>query len=190
MLKVKNVKLRTLAIAAILSPLSFALPLEASEVLHPSAHWPLVVAQSDWPTYTRTGQFRVQMPGEPEEERNSENFGTETLISEEIKFEDEEGLYGVFFMDLPREYIQESNSTEILNEMRDSFLEGMGLPQLKNQEQLIDLNSYPGREYRVIETEGMLVLRLYLVEQKIYFLVGASPVADRVDRFMNSFELL
>ncbi|MDB9516273.1 hypothetical protein PN466_04775 [Roseofilum reptotaenium CS-1145] len=192
MLTITNVKLRILAIAVMLTPLGFALPIEASQVLPSNTHSPLVLSQSDWQTYTRTGHFRVEMPGQPEEERSSEDFGGETLTIEEIQFEDEEGIYGVFYMELPTEYLQQASDKQILDEMSDSFLEGMEMPDLKSQEQLIDLNGYPGREYRVteIEGEGLLVLRLYLAENKIYFLVSASSVADLVERFMNSFELL
>ena len=91
MLKVKNLKLRILAIAAVLAPLGFALPIGASQALDSRSLLPLL-SQSNWQTHTSsTGKFRVQIPGTPEEERNSQNVGEETLSVEEIKFEDENG---------------------------------------------------------------------------------------------------
>ena len=93
-------------------------------------------------------------------------------------------------MELPSAYIQEANSTQILDEMSDMFLAGMQLPQLKNIEQTINLDGYPGREYSLSEEEGSLTLRLFLVEQKMYFLFAASPTAASVNQFIDSFELL
>lgn len=191
MLKVKNVKLKILAIAAMLAPLGFALPMGTSKALDSNNSSSLLhLSQSNWQPHTSsTGQFRVQMPGQPEEERNSQDVGEETLAVEEIKFEDENGAYGVVYMELPSAYIQETDSTNILDEMSDMFLAGMQLPELKNIEQTINLDGYPGREYRLSESEGSLVLRLYLVEKKMYFLFAASPTAASVNQFIDSFEL-
>lgn len=190
----KNLKLRILAIAALLAPLGLgvALPIAPSQAVSKDTSSSLLqLSQSNWQGYTSSrGQFKVQMPGEPQEEKNSQNFGEETLSVEEITFEDDNGAYGVVYMELPNEYIKETDSNGILDEMSQMFLGGMQLPQLKNLEETIEIGGYPGREYRLSETEGSLVVRLYLVEKNFYFLFGASPTETTVNRFIDSFELL
>lgn len=190
----KNLKLRILAIAALLTSLGLglSLPIAPSQAVSKDTSSSLLqLSQSNWQGYTSNrGQFKVQMPGQPQEEKNSQNFGSETLSVEEITFEDDNGAYGVVYMELPNEYINETDSNGILDEMSDMFLGGMQLPQLKNLEETIDIGGYPGREYRLSETEGSLVVRLYLVEKNFYFLFGASPTETTVNRFIDSFELL
>ncbi|NER38438.1 MAG: hypothetical protein F6J93_31550 [Oscillatoria sp. SIO1A7] len=187
-------KLRILAIAALLASLGLglSLPMAPSQAVSKDTNSSFIqLSESNWQGYTSSkGQYQVQIPGQPEQERNSQNVGEETLSVEEIKFEDEDGAYGVVYMELPTAYIRDSNSTDILDEMSDMFLAGMQLQQLKDIEETINLDGYPGREYRLSEEEGSLVLRLYLVEKKMYFLFAASPTAASVNKFIDSFELL
>lgn len=146
-------------------------------------------AQTSWREYG-SERFTIRMPGQPVTNRNSEEVADGlTLTFNEITFEDDRGAFGVIYTDLPRSYLQGTNAAEVLNDMSTLFLISTQLQGLKQLEQRINLKGHPGLEYRVIERDAALVLRLYLVQERVYFLFGVSEQPNQVNQFVNSFNL-
>lgn len=183
-------KLKILAILAFLSPLGFTLPVAAIETLNsPGNREVMLMAQRNWQDYTSEG-FTIQMPGQPETSRNSEEIAEGfTLTFNEITFEDDNGAYGVIHTDLPDDYVQETDSQEVLDDMSALFLIATQLEGLKELEESINFKGNPGREYRINEDDVALVLRLYLVQKRVYFLFAVSEQPNQVGRFVESFNL-
>lgn len=146
-------------------------------------------AQPGWREYG-SERFTIRMPGQPVATRNSEQIADGiTLTFNEITFEDDRGAFGVIYTDLPRSYLQGANAAEVLNDMSALFLISTQLQGLKQLEQRINLKGHPGLEYRVIEPDAALILRLYLVRERVYFLFGVSEQPNQVNQFVNSFNL-
>ncbi len=184
-------KLKILTIFALLTCLGSTLPVAASETVHPQGNAEVILlSQGGWREYG-SERFTIKMPGEPISSRNSEEIDEGlTLTFSEMIFEDDQGAYGVIYTDLPSNYVQGTNAQEVLNDMSTLFLISTQLEGLKALEKPINLKGHPGLEYRVSEPEAALVLRLYLVQQRVYFLFGVSELESQVNQFVNSFNLL
>jgi hypothetical protein len=186
-------KLKILAILFLLSPLGFTLPVEAIETFASPEHpevMPLTQNNSqNWHEHT-ADKFTIQMPAEPITNKTSEEIAEGfTLTFNEITVETGNGAYALIHTELPDDYIQETNSEEVLDDMSYLFLIGTPLEGLKALEQSIDFRGNPGREYRISEPDVALVLRLYLVEKRMYFLFAVSEQQNQVNQFVNSFNL-
>lgn len=183
-------KLRILTIFALLTSLGSTLPVAAIETVNPQANAEVILlSQGGWREYG-SERFTIRMPGEPVSSRNSEEITEElTLTFDEMTFEDNSGAYGVIYTDLPSNYMQGTNAQEVLNDMSALFLISTQLEGLKEVEKPINLKGHPGLEYRISEQEAALVLRLYLVQQRVYFLFGVSERENQVNQFVNSFNL-
>ncbi len=183
-------KLKILTICALLTSWGCTLPVAAIETVNPQANAEvMLLSQGGWREYG-SERFTIRMPGEPVSTRNSEEI-TEgfTLTFNEMTFEDNSGAYGVIYIDLPSNYMQDTNAQEVLNDMSALFLISTQLEGLKELEKSINLKGHPGLEYRISEPEAALVLRLYLVQQRVYFLFGVSEQENQVNQFVNSFNL-
>ncbi|KOR38594.1 MULTISPECIES: hypothetical protein [Planktothricoides] len=174
----------------LLTAFGAALPVVASETAAPQTNAEVMqLAQTGWREYG-SERFTIRMPGEPVSSRNAEEVGEGlTLTFNEMTFEDDGGAYGVIYTDLPRNYLQGTNSAAVLDYMSALFLISTQLEGLKEVEQSINLKGHPGLEYRINEAEAALVLRLYLVQERVYFLFGVSEQPNQVNQFVNSFNL-
>lgn len=183
-------KLKILAIFALLTSLGSTLPVAAIETANPQANAEvMLLSQGGWREYG-SERFTIRMPGEPVSSRNSEEIAEGfTLTFNEMTFEDNNGAYGLIYTDLPSNYMQDTNAQEVLNDMSALFLISTQLEGLKELEKSINLKGHPGLEYRISEPEAALVLRLYLVQQRVYFLFGVSERENQVNQFVNSFNL-
>lgn len=184
-------KLKIIALLALLSPLGFTLPAAAIETFNSSENPAvMLLAQEDWHQHI-SEKFTIQMPNQPESSQNSEEIDEElNLTFNEITSEDDKGAYGLIHTDLPDNYLQKNDSQAVLDYMSDLFLMAMQLEGLKELEQSIDREGNPGREYRVVEPTGALIMQLYLVEKRVYFLFAVSSEENQVNQFVNSFDLL
>jgi hypothetical protein len=107
-------------------------------------------------------------------------------------------VYMVAYADYPAAPTQPADSDQLLNDTRD-WLATMGTKPFEiTDEQSITLNSYVGREisYEVPNTPARGVwgkARLYLVEQRLYIVLGNSKAEaftkKDVDKFLDSFSL-
>lgn len=184
-------KLKILAILALLSPFGFTLPVAAIEnVNYPVNSEIMLLAQRDWEAYT-SEKFTIKLPGQPFTSTNSEEIAEGlTLTFDEVTFENDNGAYGVIYTDLPDDYLQETDSQTVLDDMSALFLIATQLEGLKELEKSIKFRGNPGLEYRINEQEVALVLQLYLVQERVYFLFAVSEQPNQVNQFLNSFKLL
>ncbi len=74
--------------------------------------------------------------------------------------------------------------------VRDALLEDLDLEDLTELEADVQLNGHPGRRYRYSDGDGTLDLRLYLVDERMYWLIASDTDETSVNRFVSSFELL
>lgn len=183
-------KLKNLAILFLLSPLSLSIPVEAIETFNsPENPEVMLLSQRNWHEHN-ADKFTIQMPGEPVTSQNSEEIAEGfTLTFNEITFENDNGAYGLIHAELPDNYIQEATSEEVLDDMSALFLISTQLEGLKELEEPINFRGNPGREYRINEPDAALVLRLFLVQKRVYFLFAVSEQPNQVNQFVNSFNL-
>ena len=83
-----------------------------------------------------------------------------------------------------------TDSQTVLDDMSALFLIATQLESLKELEKFINFRGHPGREYRINEEDVALVLKLYLVQERVYFLFAVSEQPNQVNQFVNSFNLL
>jgi hypothetical protein len=183
-------KLRIFAILALLSPFGFTLPVAAIETFnYPVNSEIMLLAQRDWQAYN-SDRFTIQLPGQPVTSTNSEEIAEGlTLTFDEITFENDTGAYGLIYTDLPNDYLQETDSQTVLDDMSALFLIATQLEGLKELEESINFQGNPGREYRINEQDLALALQLYLVEKRVYFLFAVSEQPNQVNQFLNSFSI-
>lgn len=141
------------------------------------------------------GGFVVLMPGTPLEER--ETLDTEAGPIDLQKFilelKKESIIYMVYYWDYSEVVIQRAGPDRLLDSMLDWIVSNIGGKLLS--EQIISLDSYPGREIEVEAPEGFIIRsRLYLVKQRMYQLIVATSkeeaFSENAEKFFKSFKLL
>ena len=180
-----------LTIVALVTPFA-TLPVGAIETVNPQVNNAEVIllAQSDWQEYG-SEEFTVKMPGEPISSQNTEEISEGmTLTFDDMTFQDDDGAYAVIYTELPSKYLDETDSKDVLNEMSMLFLMSTQLEGLKEFEESINFQENPGLEYRIDEEEIGLILRLYLVQERVYFLFAVSEQPNQINQFIDSFNLL
>lgn len=184
-------KLRNFAILALLSPVAFTFPVAAIETIDaPVNAEVMLLSQGNWHQHT-SDKFTIQMPGQPVTNRNAQEVAEGlTLTFDEITFENDSSAYGVIYTELPNDYLQDTDDQTVLDDMSALFLIATQLEGLKELEESIEFNGNPGREYRINEQDIDLVLQLYLVQERVYFLFAVSEQPNQVNQFLNSFNLL
>lgn len=151
----------------------------------------VVFVQSTWQPFTSpTGLFWVQLPGEPNSEILLKEIEEEVVKVHQISFINETGVYAVLYGDLPSSYTETTDENTILDEMGAWILAEKQLEDLAELEQPITLKNQPGREFAVSNENGALIVRVYLVNQRIYFLLTASEKVNDVNQFLRSFQFL
>ncbi|MEL7315506.1 MAG: hypothetical protein AAFN08_11175, partial [Cyanobacteria bacterium J06559_3] len=136
-----------------------------------------------------TGRFAAAFPIEPTVTREADDIDGEPIEIHEFNAQTTDSTYLVAYTDLPEAFLNQGSEV-VLNTVRDSLIEDMGLEGLTSLEQTISLNDYPGRQYRYSDRDSAFDMRLYLVDERIYLVAGTGANEAIVDRFMGSFELL
>ena len=90
---------------------------------------------------------------------------------------------------LSKSYLQKG-SKSVLNEITSYFLGDFGCEDLEEYAKNITYKGYPGREFKIVEDNSGLVMKLYLVKQKFYLLLVASDHLKKAVNFIDSFQLL
>jgi hypothetical protein len=152
--------------------------------------------QVDWKEFSSTkGRFSVLMPGSPTADHDTEDYpgaGEIGLFSYILRAPSAE--YAVIHSDFPNTFIQKMSADQFLDMARDEILLRFGGWLASEKKVMLD-NKHPGRELEMtVEEEHITVLsRLYVVGQRIYYVMVAMPstamsVQDAA-RFLNSFKL-
>ena len=148
----------------------------------------------EWSTFTsEAGGFSISMPGLPEEESQltATEYGTteaHTFIAEDAGFG-----YSAIYADYPNNLIQAYPADVILGGISFGVISQSAGELLSSAE--ITFNDYPGKALDIASPVGdsVLMVRLYLVGNRIYQLSVVSVSArindENVNRFFDSFRL-
>jgi hypothetical protein len=97
--------------------------------------------------------------------------------------------YGFAYADVPANVTASADT--LLSEVATQVLTELEVPELATNGTAIALDGYPGRQYMITQASGQSsILRFYLVDDRLYGLLGTSRSIVYLDRFLNSFELL
>jgi hypothetical protein len=97
--------------------------------------------------------------------------------------------YGFAYVDVP-DGMATTDANALLSEVAIQVLTDLNTPDLAAAGTVIALDGHPGRQYLLTHSNGMsYVLRLYLVERRIYGLLAASQSLNNLDRFLSSFQV-
>lgn len=147
--------------------------------------------QSPWQVFTSNlGRFTVEFPKPPKitsytQELEGE-FSTQHLFVTE---KESDQRFIVAYLDLPSALLQ-GQSQEILDRVVAQTLNNQQMRILKDNQRSITLGEYPGKEFRLEQNGKMVVMRLYLVKNRLYLLSTQSLENTEIEQFLNSFQLL
>ena len=136
-----------------------------------------------------SGRFAVAFPENPSISREMDDIDGDPIQLHEFSLETDDYSYTVLYADMPSAFLSLGTET-VLDELRDALLEDLELEDLTELEADVQLNGHPGRRYRYSARDGTLDLRLYLVEERMYWVIAFDPDETSVNRFVSSFALL
>jgi predicted small secreted protein len=159
------------------------------------------VAKSIWKLFSPAdGSFRILMPGNPRETKQTVNTksGKIKLNLFSVERQQEEVNYAVGYVDYSSEYIELLNRKKLVEKALDNGRNNV-VKKAKGtliSEQKIRLGSYFGREISYSKPGGNIVkLRIYLVKTRLYQ-VSAETTKKRqkfltksIEGFLNSFNV-
>ena len=97
--------------------------------------------------------------------------------------------YGFAYVDLPNS-VATTNADALLSAVATQVLTELNAPDLAATGTAIALDGHPGRQYLLTHSTGQsYVLRLYLVDRRVYSLLAASKSLNHLDQFLNSFQV-
>jgi len=160
---------------------------EAQTVIDPKLLGDLV-SENDWQTLSSpSGFFTIQMPGIPEQYQEK----TEVLGNKKdwhlFKLKNNNNTYLIGYLKLSETEIVEG-SKDAANSIKQTILEPLGLGELQSDGKPISLNNYPGKEFLTIDSDQIVALRIYLVENRLYGLFAKSDNLRDINQYLNSFQ--
>lgn len=193
----QNMKISILATITLLAPLFLApvvkadttanFKLDKESIVSKS----ILLAQSDWQEYSySTGQFAIQMPDKPTEEAEKNQEDGTTSYS--YKVENPNHLYLVQFSNIPgATALNQKEIAQLLNDVPGVFVNAAKAKLVKTSN--IKIAGSPGREFSFIIGEAGKVNgtgRVFIVDERMFILVGISPEQGDIQQFLNSFKLV
>lgn len=140
------------------------------------------------------GKFSVLLPGTPEkrDQRFKGPGGNTTLHNFVVDLKDD-GAYTVGYLDLPaapKDADAAKKTAEDLARSGAQAVQGATQRGIKD----VSIDSHPGKEVDLaVPGQGGMVMRTFVVKQRVYTLVAAGPAAipvnPNVEKFFSSFKL-
>lgn len=164
----------------------------------------LLFTQTSWQLFNSPqGNFQVKFPLEPKLVKDFTDIEGQKLdwliyrVDDDIYWnpdlneEDSPSVYLVGYTDLSTEYIQQGGNdlNNLLKRLSNSLIEEFELTELNSEGKSISLDGQPGLEFLGNSDIGFATMRLYLIEQRLYALYGASEELHNIEQFFNSFQL-
>jgi len=157
---------------------------------------PLPAAAGEWKAFnSKEGNYEVQLPGTPRENRNSvkTSVGTVYVVLAVVPVNKGEGNYVVGFSELPEAVVKADSEAKRLDNARDGAIASVK-GKLKSEKE-VKLDGHSGRELDIEVGNGMLVrARFYAVNNRLYqvMAVGSRDLVGSTDtgKFLNSFKLV
>ncbi len=188
-------RLRILATATLLTPLCLAATVRAESPAHirylqsfqSTATQPILIAESTWKEWASPkGSFAVLMPGSPVEETEKDKDGS---VDYYLKYESEKDIFYVMYTDIPS--VAQASAEEvkqILDRLPGEFVKGAEAKLLSQKS--LSLTGYPAREFEFTFSNGIPGKgRVYLVNQRLYVTIAATPQQENAQKFLTSFRL-
>ncbi|MFB2936718.1 hypothetical protein ACE1B6_15810 [Aerosakkonemataceae cyanobacterium BLCC-F154] len=180
-------KLKTLAIIILATPLCLSTPLRAETLVK----FPLPVLltqETSWNEFSsKQGGFAVSMPGTPKQETGTNQDGS---TEHSFSLTSNNSAFLIHYSDIPKiEKLTKEEITKLLDNAPNDFAKGANatLVTAKN----VSLDGYPGKEFEFILGEGINGKgRVYLVNNRLYIVVGMTTQPGNVQKFLDSFRLL
>ncbi len=136
------------------------------------------------------GDCAIAFPGTPQIIRTDRiKVEGEKIDLHKIIFENPVETYLFARAYLSDSYLKQGSEI-ILNRMIRYLLADFDCQELEYYAQNIKYKCYPGKEFHIIEDNSGLIMRLYLVEGKLYLLLVGSDRLKEAKRFFNSFQIL
>lgn len=153
-----------------------------------------------WNAFTsKTGNFDIQLPETPTEEIEKVEVGGDELVwnllvsrdftLQKNQQEDIENLYSVGYADIPKNLSQE-DSQQLLQTIGISILDRFNLQPLKDSGREINHHNHSGLEFIGIENGRIFAVRIYQVDNRLYGLFTSSNELTKIEKFLQSFQLL
>ncbi|MDJ0532591.1 MAG: hypothetical protein QNJ70_08860 [Xenococcaceae cyanobacterium MO_207.B15] len=161
-----------------------ALPVSAYE----PAVAPWQVAQASGFS-SASGRFAVAFTKNPSRSREMDDINGDPIEIYEFSVETNNYSYTVLYADMPSAFLSLGTET-VLDKLRDALLKVLDLEDLTKLEVDVQLSGNPGRRYRYSDRDGTLDIRLYLVDERMYWVIASDTDETSVNRFVNSFALL
>jgi hypothetical protein len=144
------------------------------------------------PFVSKTGQFSVKLPMAPIVSTESTEYQGQKFNW--VKFNSKnvyalEDSYVVAYSDLSPSAMQ-AGADVVLKNAAQTTLGALGIPEPRPQGRAIALGKNPGQEFMATAKSGQsVVLRFYLVGQRLYGVFSSSKSLTNLDQFLNSFNV-
>ncbi len=149
-------------------------------------------AWKDWQPFTsREHRFSVSLPAYPTMVKDNDQSPLGIVRRTTYEAVAGDMTYGVVVADYP-EQAKGVASDVFFNAVRDGMLKYLRAPRLRS-ERPVRLGSYPGREFSLSTSAGLLTSRAYLSGERVYLLMVLSPSekeVPRADPFFDSLAIL
>ena len=136
------------------------------------------------------GGFFITMPGEPERSKQTVKTAAGDMDMYIYMLESRSGAYGVIYSEFPSLYLQQPNAAERL---LDGGHDG-AVAQMKGKlldEKSITIGRHPGRELHIECAQGTIVMRIFLINTRLYQVMAVLPkgqaISDDTMKFLESF---
>jgi hypothetical protein len=144
------------------------------------------------PFVSEEGSFTVDLPMAPVFTPQQTTFQGETLdwwqyVGYNLYAPDDR--YGFAYADLPVD-LSIGDEATFLGNIAALVLAELDAADLVDTGTAISLEGHTGQAYQITHSNGRsYVLRLYLVDRRVYGLLAASKSLNNLDRFLNSFQV-
>jgi hypothetical protein len=134
--------------------------------------------------------FSVNMPGKPQHSETTHKSFVGAVQENSYTVNSGSASYTASVSDLPGVAVALGGSGTILGKAKDGLLKESG-----GSEASFEKTSFDGHEGRELTynlpSGGIGKARLYLVDKRLYVIVGAGPksASSSINRFVNSFQL-
>ncbi|MFB2881379.1 hypothetical protein [Floridanema aerugineum] len=180
-------KLKTLAIITLATPLWLLIPLRAESLVQ--FQQPVLLTQeASWNEFSsEKGRFAISMPGTPQEERETNQDGS---IEYSFSLASDNAAFLIHYSDIPNiEKLSKEAIAKLLDSAPNDFAEGANAKLTKAKD--VSLDGYPGKEFEFIVSEELNGKgRVYLVKERLYIVVVMATQPDTLQKFLDSFRLI
>src|SRR5262249_20187960 len=138
-----------------------------------------------WKEFSPTaGRFKVKLPDNPTQTTQKIKFGKRTIQRHTFTLGAGFAVFSVSYADLPVIMTEPGEVYRLLDHMQGG--EGASAKGKLLSMTEIELDGYPGREFKVETQNSMFRMKYYLVGRRFYQIAISTPTADRLARTLSA----